>query len=329
MRTRLRRARAFTLVELLVVIGIIAALIGILLPVLSGVSARGRDLKCQSNLRTIGQMVMTYAAENRGSLPYGYYYNRSTPGSWTDAGGDGRLTTMWSLISRMSGKQYGGDDVFVNGGNPNPEAKHNGAPFLRCPEAELVLPHICSYDGQFVAFCTPFDEYRVVGSAQPIQDRPAKIDDLFPFTILAYDTAVFPGMINDVGYVTGADVDRQRMWTDRYQRRYYSHADPYGRVPPGVFGQNRQVQFELDWRNIDPTPTGPEGFAGYPYQGNLRFRHAKNTAVNVLYGDGRVESVSGKFNGNKNILKHDVMRKSFMTKWPSGMGIRANPAEPS
>src|SRR5688500_17665649 len=110
--------RAFTLVELLVVIGIIAVLIGVLLPVLAGVSSRGRHVKCQSNLRTAVQMCMMYAAENKGSLPYGWYFNRGNSGpggDWEELPGNGgRLTTVFSLISRMAGKQYGGDDVFAD-----------------------------------------------------------------------------------------------------------------------------------------------------------------------------------------------------------------------
>src|SRR5262245_39547683 len=71
------RRAAFTLVELLVVIGIIAILIGILLPVLSRVNQQARDLQCTANIRTCLQLFMTYAAENKGSLPYGWYFNRS------------------------------------------------------------------------------------------------------------------------------------------------------------------------------------------------------------------------------------------------------------
>src|SRR5688572_1785384 len=81
-----RRIRAFTLVELLVVIGIIAVLIGVLLPVLAGVSSRGRDIKCQANLRSIMQALYGYAAENKGSYPYGFYWNKSlTSGNWGEA----------------------------------------------------------------------------------------------------------------------------------------------------------------------------------------------------------------------------------------------------
>ena len=64
MTTRRKPPHAFTLVELLVVIGIIAILIGLLLPVLAGVQARGRDIKCQANLRSIVQAMYAYAAEN-------------------------------------------------------------------------------------------------------------------------------------------------------------------------------------------------------------------------------------------------------------------------
>src|SRR3954451_5665794 len=65
--------RAFTLVELLVVIAIIALLIAILLPALMRAREQANRVKCMSNLRQIGTACVMYANDNKGYIPWRFF----------------------------------------------------------------------------------------------------------------------------------------------------------------------------------------------------------------------------------------------------------------
>lgn len=93
----MRRVRAFTLVELLVVIGIIAILIGILLPVLNRARKQAKQAQCASNLRQQGQAMAMYTNEWK-YYPASYCVN------------EGRQFAIWPARLRLYLK--GNQDVF-------------------------------------------------------------------------------------------------------------------------------------------------------------------------------------------------------------------------
>jgi len=64
----------FTLVELLVVIGVIGVLIALLLPTLAGAKHDANQIACAANLRTVGQGLGVYEVQNNGLIPASYSY---------------------------------------------------------------------------------------------------------------------------------------------------------------------------------------------------------------------------------------------------------------
>jgi len=94
-RKRIRcRPTGFTLVELLVVIGIIAILIAILLPALNRAQEQANTTQCLSNLRQIGAAITNYASDYQGWLVPGRYDAPTYPASTSVAESENWATLL-------------------------------------------------------------------------------------------------------------------------------------------------------------------------------------------------------------------------------------------
>ncbi|MGA2440969.1 MAG: DUF1559 domain-containing protein [Tepidisphaeraceae bacterium] len=338
-KNNLRCSPGFTLVELLVVIGIIALLISVLLPALNRARQQASLVQCQSNLRQMGQALIMYAGDNQGTLPPGYWdgtydstLNKPTP--WPVADWAHHAVTWSVAIQPYLSK--GGTNFYDAGATGG--IRSAARRVFICPDAPIGVNFESSGTiTQYICHPRLMPWMTQAGSMWPAID-PITNQRYFPYKLAHIKRNSEIGMVFDASLIndltppgdgtpaTGWNVVNTIPVGFRLDAggiaQYHSNAttymtDQYGGPwnPGGALNSGQSINPAsapyAPYNNPENVNTDTGYNSGLPNvsasgggSGNIRFRHIGNTQGPVLMVDGHVQV----FNYNSKTQQTDLLR---------------------